>query len=168
MKPRGQHCHGRVFSHSGTIMKKHLLALIASLALATTAFAQVTVTDPWARATVPQQKASGAFMQLRSPVAARLVAVNSPVAASVELHKMEMSGQMMKMRQVDSIELPAGQAVKLASGGYHVMLMGLNRQLKEGDTVPLTLVIETAKGKRETVAVSAPVRPLTYSAPMQH
>jgi copper(I)-binding protein len=149
-------------------MKKHIFALIASLALATTAYAQVTVTDPWARATVPQQKASGAFMQVRSPVAARLVAVNSPVAASVELHKMEMTGQMMKMRHVDSIELPAGQVVNLAAGGYHIMLMGLNRQLKEGDTIPLSLVIETSNGKRETVAVSAPVKPLTYVAPMPH
>jgi copper(I)-binding protein len=149
-------------------LKKHILALIASLALATTAFAQVTVSEPWARATVPQQKASGAFMQVRSAAPARLVAVNSPVAASVELHKMEMTGQMMKMRQVDSIELPAGQVVNLASGGYHIMLMGLKRQLKEGDTIPLSLVIETSNGKRETVAVSAPVKPLAYAAPMHH
>jgi copper(I)-binding protein len=149
-------------------MKKHIFALIASLALATTAFAQTTVTGPWVRATVPQQTASGAFLQVRSPVAARLVAVNSPVAASVELHKMEMTGQMMKMRQVDSIELPAGQVVNLASGGYHIMLMGLKRQLKEGDMIPLSLVIETKNGKRETVAVSAPVKPLTFAAPMHH
>jgi copper(I)-binding protein len=146
-------------------MKKHLLALIASCALATTAVAQVTVTEPWARATVAQQTASGAFMQLRSPVAARLVAVSTPVAASAELHKMEMSGQMMKMRQVDSIDLPAGQVVNLGSGGYHIMLMGLKRQLKEGDTVPLSLVVEGKGGKRETITVNAPVKPLTFAGP---
>jgi copper(I)-binding protein len=149
-------------------MNKHLITLLASCALATSAFAQVTVDQPWARATVPQQTASGAFMQLRSATPARLVAVSSPVAASAELHKMEMTGQMMKMRQVDSIELPAGQVVNLASGGYHIMLMGLKRQLKEGDTIPLSLVIETSNGKRETVAVSAPVKPLAYAAPMHH
>ena len=153
-------------------MIKHLLALIASITLASAAFAQTTVSNPWVRATVPQQTASGAFMQVRSADSARLVAVSSPVAASVQLHKMEMNGQMMKMREVDSIDLPAGATVNLASGGYHVMLFGLKRQLKEGDAVPLTLVIERKKGKRETIAVNAPVKPLTYagapSAPMHH
>ncbi len=146
-------------------MKKHILALIASITLASTAFAQTTVIEPWVRATVPQQTASGAFLQLRSPDAAKLVAVSSPVANSVQLHKMEMTGQMMKMREVDSIELPAGQAVNLASGGLHIMLFGLKRQLKEGESVPLSLVIERKAGKRETIAVNAPVKPLTYSAP---
>jgi copper(I)-binding protein len=146
-------------------MKKHIIALIASCALATSAFAQVTVTEPWARATVAQQTASGAFMQLRSPVAARLVAVSTPVAASAELHKMEMTGQMMKMRQVDGIDLPAGQVVNLGSGGYHIMLMGLKRQLKEGESIPLSLIIERKGGKRETVTVNAPVKPLTFAGP---
>ena len=149
-------------------MKKHLLAPIASIALVSTAFAQTTVVDPWVRATVPQQTASGAFMQLRSADKARLVGVSSPVAAAVQIHKMEMTGQMMKMREVDGIELPAGDTVNLASGGYHVMLLGLNRQLKEGDTVPLSLVIERKKGKRETIAVKAPVKPLTFTAPAHH
>ena len=146
-------------------MKKHIFALIASITLASTAFAQTTVPEPWVRATVPQQSASGAFMQLRSADAARLVAVSSPVAASVQIHKMEMTGQMMKMREVDAIDLPAKQTVNLASGGFHIMLVGLKRQLKEGDSVPLSLVIEHGKGKRETVAVNAPVKPPTYAAP---
>lgn len=150
-------------------MKKHLIALIASIALASNALAQTTVIDPWVRATVPQQSASGAFMQLRSADSARLVAASSPVAASVQLHKMEMVGQMMKMREVDGVDLPAGATVSLASGGYHVMLFGLKHQLKDGDVVPLSLVVERNKGKRETIAVNAVVKPLTYagaSAPM--
>lgn len=146
-------------------MKKQFIALFASAALASSAFAQVTVSAPWVRATVPQQTASGAFMQLRSAAAARLVAVSSPVARSAELHKMEMSGQMMKMREVDGIDLPAGQAVNLASGGFHIMLVGLKRQLKEGENVPLSLVIERTGGKRETIAVNAPVKALTFAAP---
>jgi copper(I)-binding protein len=156
-------------------MKTILIALAASLVLASTASAQTTVTDPWIRATVPQQTASGAFLQLRSPDNARLVAVSSPVAASVQLHKMDMNGARMTMREVDAIDLPAGVMVNLASGGYHVMLSGLKRQLKQGDVVPLALVIEHKKGRRETVAVNAPVKPLTYAgssgtstAPMQH
>jgi copper(I)-binding protein len=146
-------------------MNKHLITLLASCALATSAFAQVTVDQPWARATVPQQTASGAFMQLRSATPARLVAVSTPAAASVELHKMEMNGQMMKMREVDSIELPAGEVVNLGAGGYHLMLMGLKRQLKEGDTVPLSLVVEGKGGKRQTVAVNAVVKSLTFAGP---
>ena len=71
-------------------MKPFFFALAASLVLASTAAAQTTVTNPWIRATVPQQTASGAFLQLRSPDNARLVAVNSPLAASVQLHKMDM------------------------------------------------------------------------------
>jgi copper(I)-binding protein len=146
-------------------MKKPVFALIASIALVSTAFAQTTVTEPWVRATVPQQTASGAFMQVRSPDAARLVSATSPVAKSVELHKMEMNGDRMKMRQVDGIDLPAGRNVDLASGGYHIMLVGLNRQLKEGESVPLSLVVERKTGKRETVAVTAPVKALTWTAP---
>ena len=144
-------------------MKKQVGALIASIALCSTAFAQTTVTAPWVRATVPQQGASGAFLQLRSPDAARLVAVSSPAAHSAELHKMEMVGQLMKMGEVDGIDLPAGQTVQLASGGYHIMLLGLTHQLKEGDSVPLSLVIERKNGKRETLAVNAPVKPLAYA-----
>jgi copper(I)-binding protein len=144
-------------------MKNYLIALAASLVLASTATAQTTVANPWIRATVPQQTASGAFLQVRSPDNARLVAVNSPAAASVQLHKMDMNGGRMTMREVDAIELPAGVMVNLASGGYHVMLSGLKRQLKEGDVVPLSLVIEHKKGGRETLAVNAPVKPLTYA-----
>ena len=144
-------------------MKNQIVALIASTAFASTAFGQTTVTNPWIRATVPQQTASGAFLQLRSPDNARLVAVNSPLAASVQLHKMEMNGGRMTMREVDAIELPAGSMVNLASGGYHVMLSGLKRQLKEGDVVPLSLVVERKNGSRETVAVNAPVKPLMYA-----
>ena len=145
-------------------MNKHFFALIASIALATSAFAQTTVTQPWARATVPQQTSGGVYLQLRSPDAARLVKVSSPVARSAEVHTMEMSGQMMKMREVDALDLPAGQTV----GNFHIMLMGLKHPLKEGATVPLSLVIERKGGQRETVAVNAPVKPMTYTAPMQH
>jgi copper(I)-binding protein len=162
-----------IITLSGTTMKKQLSALIAAIALASRACAQTTVSGQWVRATVPEQNASGAFMQLRSADGARLVAVSSPVARSVELHKMEMRGQRMKMREVDGIDLPAGQTVNLASGGFHIMLVGLKRQLKEGDSVPLTLVLERKNGKRETIAVNAPVKPLNYAgsqgaAPMAH
>jgi copper(I)-binding protein len=147
---------------------RKILALAAAGLFATAALAQVTVTAPWVRATVPAQKSSGAFMQLRSAKDARLVAVRTPVAGNAELHQMEMQGQSMKMRPVGGIELPAGQVVNLASGGYHVMLFDLKRQLKEGETVPLTLVIEDAQHKRSDVNVTMQVKPLGYSPASQH
>jgi copper(I)-binding protein len=96
------------------------------------------------------------------------VEVKSPVAGRVELHQMAMEGQTMRMRAVDAIELPAGQTVNLASGGYHVMLFDLKQQLKDGEQVPLTLTVVDAAGKRENVALSVPVKPLTYKAPAAH
>ncbi|MDQ1813373.1 copper chaperone PCu(A)C [Massilia sp. CCM 9210] len=146
-------------------MKKHTYALIALYALASSAFAQVKVDAPWARATVPVQKTSGAFMQLQSAKDARLVGASSPVAGTVEMHKMEMQGDQMKMQQVDAIDLPAGKAVKLASGGYHLMLIDLKRQLKAGDSVPLTLTVEHPNKKRESMTIEVPVKPLNFVSP---
>jgi copper(I)-binding protein len=144
------------------------LALASLVSLPSLAAAQVSVSDPWIRATVPQQKVAGAFMQLRSAKPAKLVEVKSPVAGRVELHQMAMEGQTMRMRAVESIDLPAGQNVNLASGGYHVMLFDLQRQLKDGEQVPLTLTVVDAAGKRENIALTVPVKPMTYSAPAGH
>jgi copper(I)-binding protein len=145
-------------------MYRKFLVLAAASLFAHAASAQVTVTDPWIRATVPAQKTAGAFMQLRSPRATRLVEVQSPVAGRVEVHQMDMQGQTMRMQKVDGIDLPPGQSVNLSSGGYHVMLFDLKQQLKEGEQVPLTLVFLGADKKRENVTVQVPVKPLTYTA----
>ena len=137
-----------------------IVAFVGTLGLAAGALAQTSVTDLWVRGTVPQQKASGAFMQITSAQGGKLVSVSSPVAGVAEVHEMAMEGTTMRMRAVPALELPAGRAVKLEPGGYHVMLMDLKATLKAGDTVPLTLVVEGKDGKRETVEVRAPVRPL--------
>lgn len=125
--------------------------------------AQVTVKDAWARATVAQQKASGAFLQISSVKDAKLVEVRSPVASIAEMHKMEMSDNIMKMRQVDSIDLPAGKTVELKPGGFHIMLMDLKNQIKDGDIVPLMLVVEGKDKKRETLEVKAIAKPLNQA-----
>ena len=145
-------------------MKKLLVAAML-MAFVGAAVAQVSVTAPWVRATVPAQKSTGAFMHLQSDTPARLVGVSSPAATTVELHKMEMSGSMMKMGPVASIDLPAGKAVNLASGGYHIMLTGLMQQLKEGETVTLTLLVEGKGKRRESVTVTVPVKPMTFVSP---
>ena len=143
---------------------KHLFTAAALAVASISVHAQVVVTDAWARATVPAAKASGAFMQVASKTDARLVGVSSPVATA-ELHQMSMQDNRMTMAHVDAIDLPAGKTVPLAPGGYHVMLMQLKRQLKEGETVPVTLVVEHKGGKRENVEVQVAVRPLTYAPP---
>lgn len=133
-------------------------ALFLSLSVSLSAQAQVTVKDAWVRATVAQQKATGAFMQLQSVQEARLVSVQSPAAGVVEVHEMAMDGGVMKMRAVPGLALPAGKAVDLKPGGYHVMLMDLKAQVKDGDTVPVTLVVEGQDGKRQSLALNVPVR----------
>jgi copper(I)-binding protein len=135
------------------------------LVLALSAAAQVTVTDPWARATVAGQKATGAFMQLTSATNAVLIDAASPVAKIVEIHEMKMDAGVMKMAAVEKLPLPAGKPVALAPGGYHVMLMDLTRPLKEGETIPLTLTVTDASGRTQKIEVRAAVRGLTAAAP---
>ncbi len=141
-----------------------LTAAAASLATAlfsTAAQAQTTVTDAWVRGTVAQQKATGLFGVITSLQGGRLVAASSPVAGVVEVHEMSMAGTTMQMRPVQGgLPLPAGQAVALQPGGYHVMLLDLKQPLKAGDMVSVSFVVEGADGRRETVEVKAPVRPL--------
>jgi periplasmic copper chaperone A len=138
-----------------------VLAFIAAPALA-----QVTVSDAWVRGTVPGQKATGAFMSLKSASDAALVSASSPVAGIVEIHEMAMEGGVMKMRAVPKLPLPAGKSVELKPGGYHVMLMDLKQPLKEGDTVPVTLAFTDKDGKKVTQEVKAPVKALTAPAGM--
>jgi len=118
------------------------------------------VHDAWVRATVPQQHATGAFMTLDATLDSKLVRAASPVSDHVELHEMVLQDDVMKMRQVPSIALPAGQVVELKPGGYHIMLLDLKHQIREGEAVPLTLTFEHSDGRQETVTVQAPVKPL--------
>jgi copper(I)-binding protein len=147
------------------------MPLIAALGLglglgSATALAQVSVSEPWVRGTVESQMATGAFMRLTAATDARLLAARSPVAGIVELHEMAMENNVMRMREITRLDLPAGRTVELRPGGYHVMLMDLKRTLKPGEEVPITLDFEQG-GKRLTVQVKAVVRPLT-SAPPAH
>lgn len=140
---------------------KCMFGLVAFVALhSSLALGQVTVSDPWVRATVPQQKATGAFMNISAAQPSRLVEAKSAVASVVELHEMRTENNVMRMRAVAGIELPAGKPVELKPGGYHVMLMDLKQQVKEGETVMITLVVEGQDKKRENLEVKAQVRAL--------
>jgi copper(I)-binding protein len=142
-------------------MKSKVLAAALLVAAAAPAFGQVQVSDPWVRATVAHQKATGAFMSLTASKELRLVEAKSPVADVVEIHRMTMENNVMQMRAVSGLDLPAGKAVELKPGGYHVMLMGLKAQVREGESVPIALVVEDKDKKRTTIEVNALVRPLT-------
>lgn len=135
-------------------------ALWASAAHAQTAAAPVVADNAWARASVTGQKATGAFMRLTASSATRLVRAESAAAGVTEIHEMKMDGDVMKMRAIAGLDLPAGQAVELKPGGYHVMLMDLKQQMKGGDVVPITLVFEDEAKKRFTQEIKAPVTAL--------
>lgn len=139
-----------------------LMALIT--AASASAFAQVTVSEPWIRATVAGQKVAGGYMQLKSPRDVSLVTASSPAAATVEVHEMAMEGNVMKMRALQKLDLPAGKTVELKPGGYHIMFIDIKEPMKPGARVPLTLTFEDKDKKRETVEVSAEVRQLSGAA----
>ncbi|WP_411884289.1 copper chaperone PCu(A)C [Polaromonas sp. YR568] len=130
-----------------------LLGSMAALAQA----AAVQVDGAWARATVQGQKGTGAFMSLTAKDATRLVGVSSPVAGVAEVHEMKMEGDVMKMRAVPALDLPAGKKVELKPGGYHVMLMDLKAPLAKDSTVPVTLLFKDAKGVESKLELKLPV-----------
>ena len=143
---------------------KRGLAVLALMGLALPALAETTVSDAWVRASVPHQQSTGAFMTLTASSDSKLVGVESPVAKTVQVHQMQMHNDVMSMSEVKALDLPAGKPVVLDTNGYHVMLMGLTQQVKEGEKVPLTLTIEDAKGGKETLNVQAEVKALTAEA----
>ena len=150
--------------------------LLAAMLLSASVYAgDIQVEGAWARATAPGQDAGMAEVTITSKQAAALVGVSSPASKTAELHTMVHENGMMKMRQVQSIELPAGKRVSLGESGYHLMLIGLKAPLKAGETVPLTLSIKTADKKTVKVETKAEVKPLAETkaaspedAHMQH
>lgn len=119
--------------------------LFAALALASAqAAAQVKVEGAWARPTVAGQQGGGGFMALVAAKDDKLVGGSTPVAQRFELHTMAMKGDVMEMREVSKVDLPAGQKVEFKPGGLHVMFIGLKSPLKVGDKVPVTLKFEKA------------------------
>lgn len=146
----------RRFAPLSTFAAPLLAAALATLACG--AHAQVAVSNAWVRATVPGQHATGMFGTFTAQQDSTLVSASSPVAGTVEVHEMKMEGDVMKMRAIPALPLPAGQAVALKPGSYHVMLMGLKKPLPDGSSVPIKLVLEDAQNKRSTVDIKVPVK----------
>jgi copper(I)-binding protein len=122
------------------------------------AHAGVEISNAWARSTAPGQEVGAAYMSLKSTRAAKLLEVKSPVAESVEIHEMSMNNGVMKMRMLDVLDLPAGKAVKLEPGGFHLMLIGLKKPLKAGDNIEISLTVKDSRGKLSTQKASLPVK----------
>jgi copper(I)-binding protein len=137
-----------------------LSGLVAFPALAQPASSPpVKVEAAWVRASVPGQAGTGAFMRLTASEPLSLVGVATPVAGVAEVHEMKLEGDVMRMRAIPSLVLPAAKTVDLRPGGYHLMLMDLKAPLKPDTRVPITLVLRDAKGAERRlelqVAVSA-------------
>lgn len=133
------------------------LALAACSAAALAQPAAVTATQAWARSTGQGQPNSGAYMALTATVPLVLVGVSSPVAGTTEVHEMKMDGDVMRMRALPSLDLPAGKTVELKPGGLHVMLMGLKAPLAANTSVPLTLTFRDARGQESRLDLQVPV-----------
>ena len=135
-------------------MKPALPVLCIALLLASAAAAQVRVEAVWARPTIAGQSVGGGYLSMHSTRADRLLGASTPAAGRVEMHTMAMAGDVMQMRQLDAIDLPAGQKVELKPGGLHLMLLDLKRPLVAGSKLPLTLRFEKAGDVKVDVAVT--------------
>jgi periplasmic copper chaperone A len=147
-----------------TIFSALLMGVVSLSATAQIKTADVTVKDAWVRTTVPGQKGTGAFMSITAKSDLRLVGASSAVAGVTEVHEMKMNGDVMQMRAVSGLDLPAGKAVALQPGGLHVMLLDLKTALPKNTTVPLTLLFKDAKGVESKINLTLPVLIVSPSA----
>ena len=137
------------------------LAFAALLMVAAVpAFAQspsIQVENPWARATPSGAKTGAVYMTIdnKLSIADRLTGLSSEVAKKLQIHETKTDKGITKMREISGgLPVPAGGSVVLKPGGYHVMLIDLNKPLKAGETFPVTLVFEKA-GK---ISITVPVQ----------
>ena len=150
-----------------------MLALGAAIGLSATAAmahsyraGPLSIQHPWSRETAVGQAVGGGFLTIANSGTRedRLLSGTTPVAAEVQLHTMTMDGGIMRMRQVtDGIAIPARDSVELKPGGYHIMFMGLKRQLRQGERVPVTLRFQRAGN----VTVQLAVQPISATGPME-
>lgn len=147
------------------IKTRALIAAAAmTLAAATLAQAPLKVEGAWVRSSVPGQQGTGAFMKLTARQPMQIVGVSTPVAGTADLHEMKLEGDLMTMRPVVALDLPAGRTIELKPGGYHLMLQDLKQPLRPGTSVPLTLVLRDAKWVHSKLELKLPVAARAPSA----
>ncbi|MDB5796526.1 MAG: rane protein [Paucimonas sp.] len=142
---------------SAAVAAAAVAAALPGLALAHSFDAgDLHIGHPWARPSVAQQTSGAAYISIenRGKAADTLVRASTPVAKEVQVHSMKMDGNVMRMREVPKLEVPAATMVAMKPGdGYHLMLVGLKQPLKAGERFPLTLVFEKAGQAEVTVVV---------------
>jgi hypothetical protein len=141
------------------------MSVVLLLTCSASSTAQVVVTEPWVRATVEGQPATGAYLMVSSAHDVTLIGASSDVAGRASIHEMQMHGDMMTMRPVERLPIPAGHPVALDEGHYHVMLEDLKRRLNVGDNVNLELQFLDPNGAKRVVHVVARVRELATHDP---
>lgn len=129
----------------------------------------IKIEGAYTRATVPGQQVAGGFMKIENKGAAdQLVSASSPVAGEVQLHEMAMDGNVMKMRQVKDIPVPAGGSVELKPGGLHLMFMNIKAPLAAGETVPVKLKFAKAGEVEVKMPVNAMGAGAGHGGAMKH
>jgi len=140
----------------GLQMNKTIALLLAGCLLATPALADtVVIENAWVRATAPGQKVAAGFMDLTADVDMTLIGGSSPISEDFELHFMRMQDGVMEMRQLTEIALPKNKTISLEPGDLHVMFIGLKRQIKPGQKIPMTLQVKSKNGKEKQIKVEA-------------
>ena len=121
----------------------------------------VQIENAYTRSTVPGQMAAGGFMKIENKGSVdQLISASSPVAGEVQLHEMAMEGNVMRMRQVKEVVVPAGGVVELKPGGLHLMFMNIKAPLAAGESVPVKLKF----AKAGEVEVKMPVNAMGAGA----
>ena len=140
------------------IVSTALMSAIPHLSFAQDAkVGSIAVNGAYTRATVAGQAAAGGFMKITSSGAAdQLISASSPVSNDVQLHTMKMEGNVMQMREVKQIDVPANGTVDLKPGGLHLMFMNIKAPLKAGDLVPVKLKFAKAGEVEVKMPVNAP------------
>ncbi|MFZ2161596.1 MAG: copper chaperone PCu(A)C [Sideroxyarcus sp.] len=142
-------------------MKRILcVGLLAMMAMAPAYADDVKVTKAWARATAPGQDSASVQLTITSKKDATLIGVASGSAQSGEIHTMVMEGDVMKMRAIESLPLPANKSVTLGEDGNHLMLIGLKAPLKAGRKLPFAVTVKFADGKTQVLRILAQIKPL--------
>lgn len=150
-------------------MKKILFAVFFAMLAVSQAYAdEVKVTKAWTRATAPGQDSASVQLTITSKKDATLVGVASGSAQSGEIHSMVMEGEVMKMRALESLPLPAKTPVTLGADGNHLMLIGLKKPLKAGHKLPFALTVKFADGHTSVIRVLAVIKPLETAANEGH
>ncbi|BCM25838.1 copper chaperone PCu(A)C [Methyloradius palustris] len=146
-------------------LMQSVVITIAAMAFSATVSMAAEQNDPsinvhqaWARATAPGQDVGAAYLMIVSKKDITLVNITTDAAEHTQIHSMTMDNGVMKMRELESLAIPAGKMVNLAPGGMHLMLMGLKKPLKVGGQLALTLQFKDNAGKLSSVNIQAPIQ----------